>query len=243
MDEQNTPQKEPKKTQAGSKITSFVVEEKKVTVYPSLSANQPIIYLNTFGEEGESVRQSLHAAPCPDFTLVTVSGLDWNRDMAPWDCPPVFPGGEPCTGRADEYLRLLTCRIAPLAEAQSSGQPSWRGIAGYSLGGLFALYSLYQTDFFSRAASMSGSLWFPGFAEFIRTHEMKRRPDRLYFSLGDRESRTRNPLLRTVEERTREAEAFYRGQDVKTQLCFHPGGHGRNAAGRTAAGIRWLLEL
>lgn len=36
------------------------------------------------------------------------------------------------------------------------------GIAGYSLAGLFALYALYKTDVFTRVASMSGSLWFPG---------------------------------------------------------------------------------
>lgn len=223
-------------------IISFTIEGRSVTVYPGVSPDQPVIYLNTFAQEAENVRQALRKAHCPDFTLVAVSNLDWGRDMAPWECPSVVPGGEPCTGGADEYLRLLTQEIVPRAESEISALPLWRGIAGYSLGGLFALYSLYRTDLFSRAASMSGSLWFPGLTEFISSHPMKLQPERLYFSLGDRECRTRNPWLQTVEQRTREIEAFYHGQNIKTKLQLHPGGHSKNAAGRTAAGILWLLE-
>ena len=64
------------------------------------------------------------------------------------------------------------------------GAPRWRGIAGYSLAGLFAVYALYRTDVFARAASVSGSLWFPGFREYVFSHTPLCRPDCVYFSLG-----------------------------------------------------------
>ena len=60
----------------------------------------------------------------------------------------------------------------PEAEALLPGAPAWRGLAGYSLAGLFALYALYQTDVFARAASMSGSFWFEGIMEYVCSHEM-----------------------------------------------------------------------
>ena len=53
---------------------------------------------------------------------------------------------EPCTGGADDYLQLLTKEIIPTAEKEVGGVPRWRGIAGHSLAGLFALYSIYRTD-------------------------------------------------------------------------------------------------
>ena len=81
--------------------------------------------------------------------------------MAPWDIPPISKNDTPCTGGADSYLDLLLSKIIPEAERQLRGTPVWRGIAGYSLAGLFAVYAMYQTGAFSRIASMSGSLWFP----------------------------------------------------------------------------------
>ncbi len=82
----------------------------------------------------------------------------------------------------------------PEAEKELPGPPAWRGIAGYSLAGLFALYAICQTDVFSRVGCMSGSLWFPGFKEYVFSHEPKRWADCIYFSLGDREAR---PAIRS----------------------------------------------
>ena len=104
------------------------------------------------------------------------------------------------------------------------------------------MYALYRTDVFSRAASVSGSLWFPGFREYVFSHTPVRRPDRIYFSLGDRESKTRNPVLRTVQENTEALCEFYRGQGIRTAFQLNPGGHHDHPAQRTAAGIEWMAN-
>ena len=168
---------------------------------------------------------------------MAVSGLDWNHDMAPWDIPPISEDDTVCTGGADDYLEVLVGKIMPRVEKEVPGKVLWRGIAGYSLAGLFAVYSLYRTEAFSRAASMSGSLWFPGFREYVLSHELKGNPECLYFSLGDREWRTGNPYLRVVKERTQEIEAFYREKGIDTVFCSNPGGHMKNMVRRTAADI------
>ena len=215
---------------------------KTVSIFPSTESGTPIIYLNTFSDEGKKVYEAAQAAGCPPFTLVSVSDLDWNHDMVPWDSPPAFQNAGPCTGGADDYLRLLTEEIIPTAENELSGVPSWRGIAGYSLAGLFALYAIYRTDLFSRVGSMSGSLWFPGMKEYILSHEPKRRPDHIYFSLGDKKSKTRNPVLRSVRQSTEEIRAFYQDKGIDTVFQLNPGNHYDHAAERTAAGMAWLLN-
>lgn len=221
---------------------TFAIGDKTVCVFLAAAADAPVVYLNTFGDEGRKVYDALAASGCPPLSLVTISGPRWEHDMAPWAGPAVFKNGAPFTGGADEYLRLLTGEILPAAERELPGAPRWRGIAGYSLAGLFAVYALYQTDVFSRAASISGSLWFLGFREYVFSHKPKRLPECAYFSVGDRESKTRNPVLQTVQENTEAICTFYREQGIRTAFELSPGGHHDHTTERTAKGILWMAE-
>ena len=211
-------------------MSSFTIAEKGVDIFPSTETTAPTIY------------EAARAANYPQFALVAISDLDWNHDMAPWDRPAAFKNGEPFIGGADDYLRLLVEEIMPRAEKELSGPPAWRGIAGYSLAGLFALYAIYRTDVFSRVGGMSGSLWFPGFKEYVFSHEPKRRPDCIYFSLGDKEAKTRNSVLKTVQENTEEIQAFYQSKGIDTVFQLNPGNHFVQGIERTIAGIQWLLR-
>ncbi|MBR2823546.1 MAG: hypothetical protein IKE24_07675 [Clostridia bacterium] len=114
------------------------------------------------------------------------------------------------------------------------------GIAGYSLAGLFALYALYRCDAFDRAASMSGSLWFPDFREYALTHAFPKRPEKIYLSLGDREAATRNPLLRSVQDNTEQLVSHYRELGLGVTWELNPGTHFTDPELRTAKGI-WAI--
>lgn len=220
----------------------FTIGGKSVSVFPSAEPDAPVIYLNTYSDESQQVFRAAQAAGCPLFTLVTIGNLNWNHDMAPWDSPAAFKSGGPFTAGADDYLRLLVEEILPRAEKDLIGTPVWRGVVGYSLAGLFALYAICQTEIFSRVGSISGSLWFPGLKQYIFTHKPKRPPDRIYFSLGDKESKTRNPILRSVRQDTEEIYNSYRSMGVDAVFQLNPGNHNHHAAERTAAGIAWLLS-
>lgn len=221
---------------------SISIADKTIWVYPSPVPSRPVVYLNMVAGDGSRIYHRLRDMKCPDFTLAVISGLHWDHDMSPWAIPPISDKDTPCTGGADEYLQILTDEIIPRVEAQIPGGISWRGIAGYSLAGLFALYAMYRTPLFSRAASVSGSLWFPGLKEYIFTHEMQRKPEHLYVSLGDREHRTSNPFLQVVQQNTKEITEYYQSQGTNTVFELNPGGHFKQADERTAAGIAWLLE-
>lgn len=220
----------------------FEIDGRRVEIFAAAAGDRPVIYLNTHGGSGEAVMSELERRGAPEFTLVAVSNLNWNSDMSPWSCPPVFRGGDVFSGGGREYLRLLVGEIVPRAEVLIPGGVSWRGIAGYSLGGLFALWALYETGIFTRAASVSGSLWFPGVVEFVRAHEPAAEVERVYFSLGDREAHTRNRYMKSVEENTREVESLFARRGVKTAFELNPGGHFAEADRRCAAGIAWLLD-
>lgn len=219
---------------------TFTSNNKKITVYPAMAENRPVIYLTTYNDDGGEVYAQVQKGGCPDFTLVTVSGLNWEAELSPWAAGNLFKYSEMFTGGADVYLQFLTQQVLPQAEAGLNGI-LWRGLAGYSLAGLFTVYALYKTDLFSRAASMSGSLWYPGFKDFALQNTLYIAPQHLYFSLGDKEARARNQYLKTVQQCTEELAAHYRSLGINTCYELNPGGHYRDIISRSAAGIKWIL--
>lgn len=38
------------------------------------------------------------------LTLVSISGMDWNRDLSPWKAEKVFKGEEDFSGGADDFM-------------------------------------------------------------------------------------------------------------------------------------------
>ena len=48
---------------------------------------------------------------------------------------------------------------------------------------------------------------------------------RFYFSVGDRESKTKNPRMATVEDCTRAAAELFRSRGANVKFELNPGGH------------------
>ena len=201
----------------------------------------PLILLLGGGEGGDAVWDETKKRTAAPLTLALLPVEDWDGALSPWPAEKIFRGGRDFSGGAGETLSFLERELLPaLAESLGRvGEAPW--LAGYSLAGLFALYALYRCDAFDRAASMSGSLWFPDFREYALTHEFPKRPEKIYLSLGDREAATRNPLLRSVQDNTEQLVSHYRelGLDVTWEL--NPGNHFMDPELRTAKGIRAIL--
>ena len=150
----------------------FQICEKELTLYPAQGENRPLIVFNTVMGDGEELAQALRAMDAPDCNLLVVGKLQWYHDMTPWSCPPLSKRGPAATGGADAYLETLASEIVPAARKKIRGSAPYVGIAGYSLAGLFALYAMYRCDCFAWVASMSGSLWFPKFREYVLRHTL-----------------------------------------------------------------------
>ena len=112
-------------------------------------------------------------------------------------------------------------------------------IGGYSLAGLFALWAAYQTDAFKGVAAASPSVWFPGFVEYMKENSI--RADSVYLSLGDKEEKTRNPVMSTVGDRIRETYGLLKECGINTILEWNQGNHFKDADIRTARAFAWVL--
>lgn len=190
---------------------------------------QPVDDHDLAGIEREAAAIAAQAGP--DFRLIAVKIADWNRELSPWEAPPVF-GKEGFGGGAEETLS----EILPLCAEE--GKRCY--IGGYSLAGLFALWAACETDAFAGVAAASPSVWFPGFTDYVKAHGI--RCSRVYLSLGDREEKTRNPVMASVGDRIRELHALLAARGTDCILEWNPGNHFREPELRTARAFAWLLR-
>ena len=201
----------------------------------------PSVILHTFQGEGKEVFEKCAELGCDNFALTAIGNLNWNHDLSPWPTPTIG-NNKYGFGGAEGYIKKLTNEIIPEIRAKLGFEPEFTAIAGYSLAGLFALYAAYRTDIFSRIASVSGSLWFPGFTEFAETNKFVKTPDRIYLSLGESEAKTRDKNLAPVRKNTEKLDEIYKTQNIPTIFELNPGNHFTETVLRTAKGIKNLLD-
>ena len=202
----------------------------------------PLVCLLAGQESGAAAYSAAREVGARPFRMAAIPVTDWDRDLSPWPAPQPFKGGAEFGGGAEAFLRALEGESLPALRAAFSAPEAPCFLAGYSLAGLFSVWALYRTTAFSGAASVSGSLWFPGFADFAATREPARLPERVYFSLGDRESRTKNPLFRRTEDDTRVLSEALRAKGVRSVFESNPGGHFQDAEKRLARALSWLAQ-
>ncbi len=165
-----------------------------------------------------------------DFLLAAFKVNSWNDDLSPWKAPAVFGKEDFGEGAQDTLAEILEyCR----------DRSKTYYIGGYSLAGLFALWSVYQTDLFMGVAAVSPSMWFPGFDNYMKENEIK--CENVYLSLGHKEEKARNPVMATVGDKIRSANILLTERGINCTLEWNEGNHFRDAELRTAKGFSWLL--
>lgn len=180
------------------------------------------------------------AAPVP-FLLAAFPVQDWFRDLSPWPAPPAF-GKQAFGAGAADTLRLIRETLLPGLKKDFPLPPAAPCLlGGYSLAGLFALWCGHETDLFSGIAAASPSVWFPGWMDYAAAHVL--RAERVYLSLGDREEKTRNPLMAAVGDNIRRQYDLFRARtDLASTLYWNEGNHFRDPDLRMARGFLWLMQ-
>ena len=211
----------------------------------------PVIYIHSFRGDGEDVWKACHGLnDCPPMVLVSVNnpGTGLDDELSPWPAEGVWKGQAPYKGLAAEHLRWMMEECVPQVETQFGIRDILPVIAGYSLAGLFALWAAWNSGYFRRVASVSGSLWYPGFTDFIMHNAPKAGLkegsglEKAYFSLGDRESRTPHPLMSRVDTCTAEVVERVRSYGIETTFEWNPGNHFDHPELRIARALAWLLR-
>lgn len=180
----------------------------------------------------EAVLKLIKEGEGKNFLLCTFEANDWNDDFSPWEAPPVF-GKEGFSGKGIDTLVFLKSRLIPYIEICYPEAVSARKvIAGYSLAGLFSLWAAL-TGNFDNAISCSGSLWFPGWTDFLEKTALPSSGSEFYISLGDKESKTKNKVMASVEANTLKTVEYLKTKSSCT-FEWNQGGHFNGSEERMA---------
>ena len=166
-----------------------------------------------------------------DFQLIAVNVDSWNHDLSPWKAPAFF-GNEEFGSGAEKTLTEI------LGICQPKGRRYCLG--GYSLAGLFSLWAAFQTDAFTGITAASPSVWFPGFIGYMKENTMK--SNKVYLSLGDKEEKSKNPVMSRVGDCVRDCYALLTEQGINCTLEWNKGGHFKEPELRMARAFAWILN-
>lgn len=222
-------------------VHELFFNHRRVCLYHLVNGPAPLVYSIDYHENGQLLMDACKQVECEGFNLVTISGLHWNQELSPWPIETVVSKDDRFTGGAPELLPLLTGEIVPQVEQLLDAPPLWRLLAGYSLGGLFAMWSAYHTNMFSHILSASGSMWYPGWLDYARDNQLAPSVTRVYLSVGEQESTSRNAVLQTVGARTQALAKLLAERGIATKFELNPGNHFKNPPLRVVKGIKWLL--
>ncbi len=224
-------------------IDTMIAEtnEYRLKLLSSTWSGPVVIYISNeqFGEAGEKIKDEVELIAGVTFTFCELIVNDWDRYLTPWEVKANMKG-RIFQGQAAVLLHSLETNVVLKIKEHVKDAKIY--IAGYSLAGLFALWSLYESNVFDGAACCSGSLWYPGWKEFATQHNLKNTCS-IYLSLGKKEKNTKHPMMRNVEDNMKLQYERLK-QDSCTemlQMDWHEGGHFNNTEERIEMGIRWLV--
>ena len=131
-----------------------------------------------------------------------IEDVNWNDDLTPWPAVGVFKKAKPFGGRTAAFLNKLTNENIPEAERDLGIDDAERTLLGVSLSGLFAVWAAFNTDAFTNIISISGSLWYDGFVEWMKEQTPSPQLKKICMLLGEKEKNAKEKRMATVEERS-----------------------------------------
>ena len=177
-----------------------------------------------------------------NFSLVAFKIEDWNSELTPWEMPLLRGKGNFGDGATGTLEFIKNELIPALSEYTNTENKEIKYIlGGYSLAGLFSLWSGYQTDVFEGIAAVSPSVWYKGWIEYVEAG--KPLSEKIYLSLGDTEEKTKHQILSKIGDNIRKQhEILENSGNVKTVLEWNEGNHFKNPDIRTAKGFLWVMN-
>ncbi|ORX82760.1 hypothetical protein BCR32DRAFT_292402 [Anaeromyces robustus] len=224
---------------------TLTINNRKITIYyneENFDENKkyPIVIYNSFNGNANGLWLECLKQKCSEFILIVLEVLKWNEEMTPWKSDPIFKNVEGYGGKADDYINVIINDIIP--EVEKLFKPEYYALAGYSLAGLFTIYSMFKTNIFTRFFSGSGSFWYPEFLNFVENNKIIANVDKVYMSLGNKEKKTSNKVLKTIETDTLKMKDYLNNLNINVKFEFYNGNHFNDVDLRVATGIKWILE-
>ncbi len=196
----------------------------------------PAIILN----DGELIeRCELHAEYA---FLIGIQPNDRLNEYTPWPEKAIRPGARDFGGGLRAYHRCLREEILPALLRAYPLDPHHLTYGGYSLGGLAAVMSLWETLPVEGVFSLCGSFWYPNVVEFMQTNPLKAAPRRLFLLNGSREGEGHQNRLQFAADCARTVHDLLR-ESLGAETVMDEYQHHDHQRERLERAVEWAEKL
>lgn len=225
-------------------MRQLFIDNKKCNIFIKGTRAPVFIYINapSIPVGGSQIVDCLGKInPKSNYIFIEIFIDNWDKNLSPWFAKSL--NNRKFAGEGSKTLDWLLNNIIPYIK-QNFEEHKEVFLTGYSLSGLFALWALYETEIFDGIACCSGSLWFPDWEKYMLENTLKKESI-IYLSLGGKEEKTKNPLMVSVGDNTRQQLKILKKDSLTkaVTLEMNPGGHFADTANRVAKGINWLMRF
>ena len=229
------------------KKLNFKIEEKECILYTNENKKVEYILIQPVDEHDMQLLDNevkyISENTDKNFSLAAFKIEDWNSELTPWEMPLLRGKGNFGDG-AGKTLEFIKDKLIPsLAEFMNIQEKNVKYIlGGYSLAGLFSLWSGYQTDIFVGVIGASPSVWYKDWIKFVKNNKILVK--NVYLSLGDLEEKTKHQVLSKIGDNIREYfEILRNSEDLeKYVLEWNEGNHFRDSDVRMGKGFVWITK-
>ncbi|MGI6174193.1 MAG: alpha/beta hydrolase [Christensenellales bacterium] len=214
-------------------IEKVFVAERACLLYRAKDADRiEHAFFTAFGGEEalQGVAEACEKARTESIAMLAFEDADWDAEYSPWQAFGRFSGG------ADKTLSFLREGAMPFLREKV---PTFQkfGVIGYSLGGLFAMYALFSCPEIDLAASVSGSMWYPGFLGYALSKPVPKA--RVYLSLGKAEEKKHARGMEGNGENAQRIASLF-GENGTFE--WNNGNHFFEVDRRIARAVEWLTK-
>ena len=228
------------------KKLNLKIEGKECILYMKENENTEYVLIQPVDEHDIDVLDNevryISENTSKNFSLAAFKIDDWNSELTPWEMP-LLRGKGNFGNEAGKTLEFIKDKLIPsLAEFMNIQDKNVKYIlGGYSLAGLFSLWSGYETNTFYGVAGVSPSVWYEGWIDFVRNAELK--ASNVYLSLGKLEETSKHKILAKIGDNIREYSEILKNSGIeKSILEWNEGNHFNDSDIRTGKGFVWILE-
>lgn len=214
--------------------------------FSSGTSSCPVVY----ALDADLIFQALEKIPGEKksypFLLVGVPPLNRLSQYTPWPAKALHERFADFGGKGEEYLDYLEKVLIPSVNKELFGNvpPAKTALLGHSLGGLFGIYTLYKTDVFDHVVSISGSFWYPEWAEFVKKNAPVNKNVSVFLSSGEDEGKDAHDIKRNAAQATKETyEALLNHlPQGNIEMQWNSYGHHENIPLKLSGALAYLDE-
>lgn len=220
-------------------METFTTANLKITTARITSANRICYVLYPLDCLGQWVDE---AARRFGVSIAVITGMDWDNDLTPWKAKGEPRGSADFEGNARKFLLTLTSEVVPAVERRLNiSSTAERTLTGVSLSGLFALWQWMVCDTFRNVISLSGSFWYDGFVEWLKSQPAPSKTGKIYFLLGNLEAKTKVKVFQSVQTDTIEIYEYLKANGINDCFELVTGNHYQYGIERLNRAFAWMF--